>query len=58
MSYRNNPAHGHDINKKKLEYSTKVYRSLVNRIILKILGHDRYYDLSTRRENKTKDKKN
>ena len=56
MSYRNNPAHGHDINKKKLEYSTKVYRSLVNRIILKILGHDRYYDLSTRRELKITDK--
>lgn len=55
-NYRNNPAHGHDINKEKLKYSTKVYRSLLNRIILKILGHDRYYDLSAMRELKITDK--
>ena len=46
---RNKPAHGHIISgetKSKLVYVTYVYRSFLNRIILKILGFHSYYDLT------------
>lgn len=49
-SYRNKPAHGHKLDEEKLfklMYLTAVYRSLLNRIILKILNYQEYIDLTS-----------
>ena len=49
-SYRNKPAHGHlleDEDLFKLMYLTEAYRTLLNRIILKILNYDVYTDLTS-----------
>lgn len=49
-SYRNIPAHGHKISDKtrlKMVYLTDIYRTLLNRIILKILNYPYYFDLTT-----------
>lgn len=55
--FRNAFAHAEDItgDANELVYSTRVYRSFVNRLILKILGHDRYYDLANERDLKITD---
>ena len=48
--YRNIPAHGQKMSYKthlKMIYLTLIYRTLLNRIILKILGYNEYYDLTT-----------
>ena len=44
-AHRNKPAHGHlsdDESSLKLRYLTDAYRTLLNRIILKILNYDVY----------------
>lgn len=46
--YRNIPAHGQEINPEKLSkliYLTKIYRTLLNRIIFKILKQKYYYNI-------------
>ncbi|WP_304047040.1 hypothetical protein [Methanobrevibacter gottschalkii] len=48
--YRNKPAHGHLLDNEglfKLMYLTDAYRTLLNRIILKILNYDVYIDLTS-----------
>lgn len=48
--YRNIPAHGQKMSGKtrfKLVYVTDIYRSFVNRVILKLLGFQSYYDLTS-----------
>lgn len=48
--YRNIPAHGQEMSGKtrfKMVYVTDVYRSFVNRVILKLLGFHSYYDLTS-----------
>lgn len=47
---RNKPAHGHFISgetKSRMVYITYVYRSFLNRVILKLLGFHAYYDLTS-----------
>lgn len=49
-SYRNKPAHGHLLDDEglfKLMYLTDAYRTLLNRIILKILNYEVYIDLTS-----------
>lgn len=48
--YRNIPAHGQKMSGKtrfKMVYVTDIYRSFVNRVILKLLGFQSYYDLTS-----------
>lgn len=48
--YRNIPAHGQGMSGKtrfKMVYITDIYRSFLNRIILKLLGFHSYYDLTS-----------
>ena len=48
--YRNIAAHAHVMSveeKLKMIYYTDVYRTFVNRIILKILGYNQYFDLTS-----------
>lgn len=48
--YRNLAAHGYEITdeqKIKMVYLTDVYRTFLNRIILKILNYETYFDLTT-----------
>lgn len=50
--YRNIPAHGQEISTEKIikmHYLTDIYRTLLNRIILKILNFNLYYDLTSGR---------
>lgn len=49
-SYRNISAHGQEMNDEtrlKMIYLTDVYRTFLNRVILKILGYGVYFDLTT-----------
>lgn len=49
-TYRNIPAHGQDMSDKtrfKFVYVTDIYRSFLNRIILKLLGFHSYFDLTS-----------
>ena len=49
-TYRNIPAHGQEMSDKtrfKFVYITDIYRSFLNRIILKLLGFHSYYDLTS-----------
>lgn len=48
--YRNIPAHGQEMSDKtrfKFVYVTDIYRSFLNRILLKLLGFHSYYDLTS-----------
>lgn len=49
-NYRNIPAHGQGMSDKtrfKFVYVTDIYRSFLNRILLKLLGFHSYYDLTS-----------